>query len=73
MGFVGLIVPYMVRAAGITRHRALLAGSALLGALLVIAADLIARVVLAPAELPLGAVTAVLGVPFFLVQLKRMA
>jgi len=72
IGFVGLIVPYIIRAAGVTRHRGVLAGSALVGATLVVAADLIARTVMAPAELPLGAVTAVLGVPFFLVQLRRI-
>ena len=44
---------------------------ALLGAILVILADLVARTAYAPAELPLGAVTAILGVPFFLVALKR--
>jgi iron complex transport system permease protein len=73
VGFVGLIVPYVVRAGGITRHRGVIAGSALLGALLVILADLVARVAIAPTELPLGAITAILGVPFFLVQLRRLA
>jgi iron complex transport system permease protein len=42
------------------------------GAVLVVAADLIARVAMPPAELPLGAVTAIIGVPFFLVQLRRL-
>lgn len=71
VGFVGLIVPHLVRAAGIRRHRALLLGAAIVGATLVIAADTVARVALPPAELPLGAVTAILGVPFFLAQLRR--
>lgn len=72
VGFVGLVVPHLVRAAGIRRHRALLPGAALAGAALVVAADLLARTVRAPAELPLGAVTAVVGVPFFLLQLRRV-
>ena len=71
IGFVGLIVPHIVRAAGIRRHRPLITGSAIIGATLVVAADLVARTVRPPGELPLGAVTAVLGVPFFLGQLRR--
>ena len=71
VGFVGLIVPHIVRAGGIRQHRALLSGAALVGASLVVAADLAARTLRPPAELPLGAVTAVLGVPFFLSQLRR--
>jgi iron complex transport system permease protein len=71
VGFVGLIVPHLVRRAGLSRHRQMLPASAIVGATLVIASDLIARIALPPAELPLGAVTAVLGVPFFLVQLRR--
>ena len=72
VGFVGLVVPHIVRAGGIRQHRALLAGSALAGASLVIGADVIARAALPPAELPLGAVTALLGVPFFLARLRRV-
>lgn len=71
IGFVGLIVPHIVRAFGVRRHRGLIAGSALVGATLVILADVVARTALPPAELPLGAVTALIGVPFFLVQLAR--
>jgi iron complex transport system permease protein len=73
VGFVGLVVPHIVRAGGVRRHRSLLAGSALAGAALVIGADVIARAALPPAELPLGAVTALLGVPFFLARLRRVA
>ena len=73
IGFVGLVVPHLVRGAGVRRHRPLLLGAALVGAGLVVAADLVARTVRAPAELPLGAVTALIGVPFFLVQLRRFA
>ncbi|HLB09624.1 MAG TPA: iron ABC transporter permease [Gemmatimonadaceae bacterium] len=73
IGFVGLVVPHLVRSMGVRRHRALIAGSALVGAGLVVAADLVARLARPPAELPLGAVTALLGVPFFLVQLRRLS
>jgi iron complex transport system permease protein len=73
VGFVGLLVPHIARRLGATGHRVLLMSSALVGATLVIAADTLARVALPPAELPLGAVTAVLGVPFFLVMLRRIA
>jgi iron complex transport system permease protein len=72
VGFVGLVTPHVVRRAGFQRHRPLLAGSALVGAALVVAADLAARVLRPPAELPLGAVTALVGVPFFLVRLRRI-
>ncbi len=71
VGFVGLIVPHIARAAGIRHHRPILIAAALIGATLVIGADLVARTVRPPGELPLGAVTAVLGVPFFLAQLRR--
>ena len=72
VGFVGLVVPHIARRLGARGHRALLLASALTGAMLVVLADLVARVALPPAELPLGAVTAVLGVPFFLVTLRRL-
>ena len=73
IGFVGLIVPHIVRAAGIRSHRPLIVASGFVGATLVIAADLAARTIRPPGELPLGAVTAVLGVPFFLAQLRKAA
>lgn len=73
VGFVGLVVPHLVRRSGVRGHRALFVGSAVAGAALVIAADLVARTVRAPAELPLGAVTALIGVPFFLLRLRRPA
>ena len=72
VGFVGLLVPHVARAVAGARHRVVLAVSALAGSALVVSADLAARTVRAPAELPLGAVTAVLGVPFFLSLLRRM-
>lgn len=73
VGFVGLVVPNLARALGARRHRSLLVVTAIYGAALVVAADLVARTVRAPAELPLGAVTALIGVPFFLVRLRRLA
>jgi iron complex transport system permease protein len=72
VGFVGLVVPHIARAAGLRRHRSLLIGSALNGATLVVVADLLGRVIRPPAELPLGAVTALVGVPFFLLKLRRL-
>lgn len=72
VGFVGLLVPHVARALAGARHRAVLLVSAAAGATLVVAADLAARTVRAPAELPLGAVTALVGVPFFLALLRRM-
>ena len=73
IGFIGLLVPHLVRLAGARTHRAIIGASALAGASLVVAADLIARVARPPAELPLGAVTALIGVPFFLTRLRRLA
>ena len=71
IGFVGLVVPHIARRMGLRSHRPLVIAAALIGGTLVVAADLAARTVAAPTELPLGAVTALLGVPFFLVQLRR--
>jgi iron complex transport system permease protein len=73
VGFVGLLVPHLVRMAGARSHRAIIGAAALGGAALVVSADLVARVATPPAELPLGAVTAILGVPFFLARLRRLA
>lgn len=72
IGFVGLIVPAIGRALGARNTRQTLFASALAGAALVVLADLAARTLLRPAELPLGAVTALIGVPFFLWRLRRM-
>ncbi|MFO0985723.1 MAG: iron ABC transporter permease, partial [Planctomycetota bacterium] len=71
VGFVGLIVPHIARSATGGRHRTIFVLSSVAGGALLILADLVARTALAPAELPLGAVTAILGVPFFLVVLRR--
>ena len=72
IGFVGLVVPHLARMMGARRHRPMLFASALIGATLVVVSDILARTVSPPAELPLGAVTAVLGVPFFLARLRRL-
>jgi iron complex transport system permease protein len=70
IGFVGLIVPHAVRLVVGSDHRALLPLSFLGGAAFLILADLVARVVLAPGEIPIGVVTALTGVPLFLVLLR---
>ncbi|ELB2074928.1 iron ABC transporter permease [Vibrio parahaemolyticus] len=66
IGFIGLIIPHLGRMLAGPDHRTLLPISALLGALLLTCADMIARVLLAPAELPVGIVTALIGAPFFI-------
>ncbi|ETX13420.1 iron ABC transporter permease [Roseivivax halodurans JCM 10272] len=71
IAFVGLAAPHIARGLVGQRHAALLPASALTGALLVLAADLIARRALAPVQLPVGIVTAMLGAPFFGVLLWR--
>jgi iron complex transport system permease protein len=71
IGFVGLIVPHAVRLAWGSDHRLLLPASALLGATFVLVTDTAARTVFAPTELPLGAVTAIVGVPLFVALLRR--
>jgi iron complex transport system permease protein len=71
IGFVGLLVPHLVRRFRGSDFRIVLPLSGLAGATLLVAADALARSVVAPAELPVGALTALLGVPFFLLILKR--
>ena len=66
IGFVALVAPHVVRLICGPDHRIVIPGAALLGATLLLAADLVARVVVSPAELPIGIVTALLGAPFFL-------
>lgn len=72
IGFVGLVVPHLARMFGARRHRPMILASALIGATLVVASDVVARALRPPAELPLGAVTAVIGVPFFLARLRKI-
>ncbi|HVJ41059.1 MAG TPA: iron ABC transporter permease [Dongiaceae bacterium] len=69
IGFVGIIAPHMTRLILGAAHRRLLIGSCLLGGLLVILADTACRMVVAPAELPIGIVTSLVGAPFFLALL----
>ncbi|UWM48818.1 iron ABC transporter permease [Streptomyces carpaticus] len=69
--FVGLLVPHLLRMAAGPGHRFLIPGSALGGALVLLAADLGARTLVAPAELPLGVLTALIGSPFFFWLLRR--
>ncbi|PWK58159.1 FecCD family ABC transporter permease [Roseicyclus mahoneyensis] len=71
IGFVGIVVPHLLRILTGPDHRYLLPNAALLGAALLVGADMIARSVIAPAELPIGIVTATLGGPFFLWILLR--
>ncbi len=71
IGFVGLIVPHAVRLVFGPDHRQLLPLSSLVGAMFLVAADTTARVVVAPAQLPVGVITAMVGGPFFLILLMR--
>jgi ABC-type Fe3+-siderophore transport system permease subunit len=73
IGFVGIVVPHLVRMLVGADHRVVLPASALFGASFLIACDLLARVVFAPTELPVGIVTALIGGPFFLWLLFRHA
>lgn len=66
IGFIGLVVPHMLRLCGLTDHRVLLPASALAGASTLLFADIVARLALSAAELPIGVVTATLGAPVFI-------
>jgi len=71
IGFVGLLVPHLIRLMWRRDFRFLLPLCAIAGGALLVASDLVSRVIIAPAELPVGAFTALLGVPFFLSLLRR--
>ena len=71
IGFIGLIAPHWVRMVAGPDHRVVLPASGLLGAALVLAADTVARTAMAPAELPLGVLTAFIGAPMFLLMLRH--
>ncbi len=71
IAFVGLVVPHVVRLWIGPDHRYLLLASALAGAILLVVADTLSRVVLAPTELPVGIITALIGVPFFISLLRQ--
>ena len=73
IGFVGLVVPHLLRLTGGGDHRFLLPGSALLGGMLLVIADTLARTLIAPQQLPVGILTALIGVPLFLWLLHRGA
>jgi iron complex transport system permease protein len=72
IGFVGLVVPHLIRTLTGPDHRTLLPLTAMGGALLLLLADIISRAVAAPAELPVGIVTGMLGAPFFVLMLLQM-
>ena len=71
IGFVGLVVPHISRTLVGTVHRRLIPFAVLLGGIFMVLADMIARIVVAPSELPIGVVTALLGAPFFLFLLRK--
>jgi iron complex transport system permease protein len=71
VGYVGLIVPHLVRLAAGSDNRVVVPGSALAGAVFVVLADTVARTAIAPRELPVGAVTALIGAPVFIYLLRK--
>src|SRR6185503_14163858 len=71
VGYVGLVVPHLVRLSFGSDNRLVIPAAALTGALFVIAADTVARTIIAPRELPVGAITALIGAPLFIYLLKR--
>ncbi len=71
IGFVGIIVPHLIRLVAGPGHRLMLPASAIAGAILMVGADTLARTLAAPAEVPVGILTATLGAPFFLALLLR--
>ena len=73
IGFVGFIVPHLIRLTGLTDHRFLLPASTLGGGILVLVADTAARTIIAPQQLPVGIITALIGIPLFLYLLQRDA
>jgi len=72
IAFVGLVVPHLVRLLGGAPHGYVLPASALLGSALMVAADILARIIIVPAEIPVGLVTSALGAPFFLWLIARV-
>jgi len=71
IGFVGLIIPHIARLLVGPDHRVMLPTSALLGAIFLILCDTLARIVIAPSEIPIGAITALVGAPLFIYLLRR--
>ena len=72
IGFVGLVVPHLVRILGGVNHLYVLIGSALFGSILMVISDMMCRVIISPAELPVGLITSGLGSPFFLWLIFKM-
>jgi len=72
IGFIGLVVPHLVRLVAGSDHRVVLPASALAGGALLVIADTLARTIMAPRQLPVGALTAAIGVPLFLVLMSRI-
>jgi len=72
IGFVGLVVPHLMRLIGGVNHNYLLPASAFFGASIMITADLLARILISPAELPVGLLTSAIGAPFFLWLIFRI-
>lgn len=71
IGFIGLVVPHMIRLIAGSDHRVVVPASALAGGALLVVADTLARTILAPRQLPVGALTAAIGVPLFLLLMSR--
>lgn len=71
IGFIGLVVPHLIRIVAGSDHRIVLPASALAGGTLLVIADTLARTLLAPRQLPVGALTATIGVPLFLILMSR--
>ena len=71
IGFIGLVVPHLVRIVAGSDHRTVLPASALAGGIMLVIADTLARTLIAPRQLPVGTLTAALGVPLFLILLSR--
>jgi iron complex transport system permease protein len=70
IGFVGIVVPHLVRLVVSSSYRVILPLSVLVGATFLVLADVVARTILSPAELPIGVVTAFVGAPFFALVLR---
>ncbi len=71
IGFIGLVVPHLVRLVAGSDHRIVVPASALAGGSLLVIADTLARTVMAPRQLPVGALTAAIGVPLFLILMSK--
>jgi iron complex transport system permease protein len=71
IGFIGLVVPHLVRLVAGSKHRVVIPAAALAGGSMLVVADTLARTILAPRQLPVGALTAAIGVPLFLFLMSR--